>query len=390
MTMVSSEFRYIQPSWNTHLMSTHRFFSVSCHYASANVVDAYVTTDPDWTKDETDELFDLCRRFDLRFIVVADRLESGRERSVEDIKERYYNVTNKINASRAMATGVPIAQPAFVFNKEREVERKKNLAALYNRSPEQIKEEEYLFHELKRRELHETEWTAHRDYLVKILSKHELSTPMPLPPIPGIGSTDAKKRKRDQQGSDANQKKKAGVASTLAHDSIGLGLVILQIGSVILRISQLTRKKRRTARRVLTWPSPTCSQSLGNASAFQGSFGRVWLIPKTRKLLAAPPTMPNVAVCDVVDEVRLNVMVLIDTRRACEKIEAEIMQLRERKRALAAGELAASASFTGATKGAAILRGGDSDDGDDYDESDVARRRRKSSGSGFLKKARFH
>ncbi|KAJ3355357.1 hypothetical protein HDU83_003652 [Entophlyctis luteolus] len=286
-----------------------------------------------------------------------------------------------------MATGVPIAQPAFVFNKEREVERKKNLAVLYNRSPEQIKEEEYLFHELKRRELHETEWTAHRDYLVKILSKHELSTPMPLPPIPGIGSTDAKKRKRDQQGSDANQKKKAGVASTLAHDSIGLGLVILQI--------ETYRKACTYVAIAYLFPKPreciSVSRKLWKSLAYVIYFYfLVFQVQKLVKLLAAPPTMPNVAVCDVVDEVRLNVMVLIDTRRACEKIEAEIMQLRERKRALAAGELAASASFTGATKGAAILRGGDSDDGDDYDESDVARRRRKSSGSGFLKKARFH
>ena len=28
----------------------------------------------DWTKEETDEMFDLCERFSLRFIVVADRL----------------------------------------------------------------------------------------------------------------------------------------------------------------------------------------------------------------------------------------------------------------------------------------------------------------------------
>jgi DNA methyltransferase 1-associated protein 1 len=42
-----------------------------------------------WTKEETDQLFDLCERFDLRFVVIADRFTSSR--SVEELKDRYYN-----------------------------------------------------------------------------------------------------------------------------------------------------------------------------------------------------------------------------------------------------------------------------------------------------------
>lgn len=42
-----------------------------------------------WTKEETDQLFDLCERFDLRFIVIADRFPSSR--TVEELKERYYS-----------------------------------------------------------------------------------------------------------------------------------------------------------------------------------------------------------------------------------------------------------------------------------------------------------
>lgn len=44
-----------------------------------------------WTKEETDQLFDLCERFDLRFIVIADRFPSSR--SVEELKDRYYSGT---------------------------------------------------------------------------------------------------------------------------------------------------------------------------------------------------------------------------------------------------------------------------------------------------------
>ena len=35
-----------------------------------------------WTKDETDCLMDLCQRFDLRFIIIADRF-------VDYLKEKY-------------------------------------------------------------------------------------------------------------------------------------------------------------------------------------------------------------------------------------------------------------------------------------------------------------
>lgn len=42
-----------------------------------------------WSKEETDQLFDLCERFDLRFVVIADRFPSSR--TVEELKDRYYS-----------------------------------------------------------------------------------------------------------------------------------------------------------------------------------------------------------------------------------------------------------------------------------------------------------
>ena len=49
-----------------------------------------------WTRQETDHLFDLCKRFEVRFIVVHDRWDRQKYRdlTVEDLKERYYNVCN--------------------------------------------------------------------------------------------------------------------------------------------------------------------------------------------------------------------------------------------------------------------------------------------------------
>ena len=46
-----------------------------------------------WSREETDQLFELCERFDLRFIVIADRFPTAR--SVEDLKSRYYSGMSK-------------------------------------------------------------------------------------------------------------------------------------------------------------------------------------------------------------------------------------------------------------------------------------------------------
>lgn len=57
-------------------------------YTNTEYVQHLVTNG--WTRAETDHLFDLCRRFDLRFIVVHDRWDKKKFgiRSVEDLKNR--------------------------------------------------------------------------------------------------------------------------------------------------------------------------------------------------------------------------------------------------------------------------------------------------------------
>src|SRR4051794_13788129 len=61
--------------------------------------------DDQWTKDETDYLFQLCEQFGHRLLVVADRYGYlGKERSVEDVRERYYQVINKLSTAKAGST----------------------------------------------------------------------------------------------------------------------------------------------------------------------------------------------------------------------------------------------------------------------------------------------
>ena len=73
-------------------------------------------TSPEWSREETDHLMDLASRFDLRFIIMADRWdrETFTERSVEDLKERYYNIVERLERVHGGATGYLAKQ--FSFN----------------------------------------------------------------------------------------------------------------------------------------------------------------------------------------------------------------------------------------------------------------------------------
>merc|ERR1712113_816876 len=57
----------------------------------------------DWTTEETDYMMDLCKKFDCRFVLVQDRYDDnihGKDRSVEEIKDRYYKITAPTNQSK--------------------------------------------------------------------------------------------------------------------------------------------------------------------------------------------------------------------------------------------------------------------------------------------------
>ena len=146
--------------------------------------------DDDWSKEETDYLIDLARDLELRWVAIWDRYDyqpgeaqdtgggadvmvvapAARQRSMEDLKYRYYQV-----AAKMMAITTPLASmtvPEFElyekmlkFDPNRETTRKKLAAALMARSPEEIREEEILMGELKRIVDHEERFLEERKEL---------------------------------------------------------------------------------------------------------------------------------------------------------------------------------------------------------------------------------
>ncbi|CAC9696362.1 conserved Plasmodium protein, unknown function [Plasmodium sp. DRC-Itaito] len=49
-----------------------------------------------WTKEETDYLFNLCEKYDCHFIIINDVYDLKYKRTIEEIKERFYSVTKKV------------------------------------------------------------------------------------------------------------------------------------------------------------------------------------------------------------------------------------------------------------------------------------------------------
>lgn len=122
-----------------------------------------------WTKRETDHLFDLCHRFDLRFYAVHDRWERSQfsERSVEDVKDRYYDVCNTLAKSRAPAGQEPKTR---TFDADHERRRKEQLRRLFDRTPEQIEEEQTLINELRKIEMRKKEREKKTQDLQKLIT----------------------------------------------------------------------------------------------------------------------------------------------------------------------------------------------------------------------------
>ncbi|XP_035823971.1 DNA methyltransferase 1-associated protein 1 isoform X2 [Zea mays] len=103
-----------------------------------------------WSKEETDQLFELCERFDLRFIVIADRFPTAR--SVEDLKSRYYSASRALLIHRARSfedvSGNPLVKDAY--DAAHETERKRALSALLSQTKQQERKDAETLAEAKR------------------------------------------------------------------------------------------------------------------------------------------------------------------------------------------------------------------------------------------------
>ncbi|TKR93978.1 hypothetical protein L596_008336 [Steinernema carpocapsae] len=119
-----------------------------------------------WTKEETDHLFEISRRFDLRWPVVTDRWDRQRfrVRTMEDLKDRYYWIVNELNVVREVNTD------RLYYDAQNERNRKEQLIKQWNRTQEEIDEEEMLIAEMKKIEARKREREKMAQDVQKLIS----------------------------------------------------------------------------------------------------------------------------------------------------------------------------------------------------------------------------
>ncbi|EXJ81667.1 hypothetical protein A1O1_07732 [Capronia coronata CBS 617.96] len=159
----------------------------------------------DWTKEETDYLMNLCREYDLRWVVIADRYDpdqisgatqlpqdgeaNGTElvrpskypaRSMEALKQRYYAIAAKmlevqIPASNMTQAEFQLWEKMRNFDARTETLRKTMAEKLFERTKDEAEEERVLLEELHR-------ITKHEEDLIKL--RAELYSRLePVPPL---------------------------------------------------------------------------------------------------------------------------------------------------------------------------------------------------------------
>ncbi|KAI0638499.1 hypothetical protein C8Q77DRAFT_1091472 [Trametes polyzona] len=181
------------------------------HYVYSQDEYSRLLEDQDWTKEETDYLFELVKEYDGRFYIVHDRYDYPRPddlppRALEDIKDRYFSVCRKLIRNRPWA-GDESSRAALLsslaFDKGRETTRRQYVLSLESRTPEQIAEEDALYLELEKLKENERRFKKDRDELLRTLLGIESGLPDVQVDEDGLQGTitEPKKKKKTVAGS---------------------------------------------------------------------------------------------------------------------------------------------------------------------------------------------
>mgnify|MGYP002655279376 CR=1 FL=1 len=173
-----------------------------------------------WNKAQTDHLFELAQRFDTRFVIMTDRWDRDKfgAKSVEDLKERYYEVIGILQKLRGGSSG---DKKIFVFDAEHERKRKEQLKKLFERTTAQIEEETMLQHEMRKIEARKKEREKKTQDLQKLISQADQQSETAAASTPQARKQEKKLNKKKVP---VQQKlNKADVVSTMETANIRFG-----------------------------------------------------------------------------------------------------------------------------------------------------------------------
>ncbi|KAI6182959.1 hypothetical protein M3Y97_00436300 [Aphelenchoides bicaudatus] len=167
-----------------------------------------------WTLAATRHLLELCELYDLRWFVIDCRFsrEEFGDLSMEDLKDWYYRLTNIIKADQG------INEPAFIFDADHEKRRKEQLELLWNRTTDEIKEEENLKNQMKKLEAKRKEREKRAQDLQRLINSSERSSAEP----EANGATGSGQLKSDKRRSQKNRNQQLASQLFAADNSTNL------------------------------------------------------------------------------------------------------------------------------------------------------------------------
>ncbi|KII94890.1 hypothetical protein PLICRDRAFT_86353 [Plicaturopsis crispa FD-325 SS-3] len=289
-----------------------------------------------WTKEETDYLFKLVQEYDSRWFVIHDRYDypDGEEHSLEDLKDRYYGVCRKLLRSRPWAGDEASRNQLyakFEFDKGREETRKKYIASLENRTPEQIAEEDALFIEIKRLEQNERRFKKERDELLRTLAGVDSGLPDVIGEEDGFG---------DALVADPKKKRRPGVDT----NSPSTPSNIISLGPPPPRKAQTAKSAAYDATHCIIRTDTPATTSSATKAAHQAAHLRSFKLPQPKTAMAPKiaqvlselgvthtrlvmPTRENSAQLESLLEAT---SALVETKKVVDKVEQDIRVLKLR------------------------------------------------------------
>ncbi|KAF9821192.1 hypothetical protein IEO21_00800 [Rhodonia placenta] len=296
--------------------------------------------DQEWTKEETDYLFELVREYDQRWHIVHDRYEyiGGSERSLEDLKDRYFTVCRKLVKNRPWA-GDEASKSQLLsslqFDKEREITRKRYIASLESRTPQQKAEEDALYVELKRLEQSERRFKRERDELLRTLLGIESGlSELPLDEE-GIatGPPDTKRRKKGNHTAEPDTPISATPSSN-----------VISLGQPQPRKAQTAKSAAYDALHFIyrTEVPPTTTST--TKASHQAAYLRSYKLPQPKITSAAKVAqvlgeigishgrlvMPTRDNCVQLESLLEAATALVETKKVVDKVEQDIRVLKAR------------------------------------------------------------
>ncbi|PJF20014.1 hypothetical protein PSACC_00187 [Paramicrosporidium saccamoebae] len=287
---------YMLPSRSLFLLERH---AANYHDAEPNVIACLPYTDDvyethlrceDWSRKETDYLFDLCNQFNCRFVLVADRYNfDGSLRSMEDMRERYYQVEAKLSSLRG--------EPSYTYDKEGD--RHRRLTISQPRDSDSLREEALLSSLLSAMRLDLPAITQARERLLLTcggLGQQLLAHAQTLPELLGMRrkSVDSKNSKKNAARKEA-RKRRAGQATEESE-------IYGQAGP-----SHVGRKPKPVTANTLVRSADLKTIRVGltrHVDKLLQEKGLCNFLLLTLKFIVNRPVVPTVQVCKKFDELR--------------------------------------------------------------------------------------